>query len=178
MEWVAIFFSSAWKWKMKVKSLSRVRLLATPWTAAYQVLLSMGFSRQEYLVSHKYWYTRLSTSIFWYKTIITISVVFWREHAENMHQVLKSSLKGAHITSVQICLSKISPMTWSEAKQGKQVLPSCTARNIRIKYLWRAQIPTQICLYGRQCLTEYINNTIWIYAENIISERSASLIDF
>ena len=33
---------------MKVKSLSRVRLLATPWTAAYQAPPSMGFSRQEY----------------------------------------------------------------------------------------------------------------------------------
>ena len=33
---------------MKVKSLSRVRLLATPWTAAHQAPLSMGFSRQEY----------------------------------------------------------------------------------------------------------------------------------
>ena len=46
--WVAIFFSHAWKWKVKVKSLSCVRLLATPWTAAYQAPLSMGFSRQEY----------------------------------------------------------------------------------------------------------------------------------
>ena len=33
---------------MKVKSLSRVRLLAIPWTAAYQAPPSMGFSRQEY----------------------------------------------------------------------------------------------------------------------------------
>ena len=48
LEWVAISFSSAWKWKVKVKSLSRVRLFATSWTAAYQALLSMGFSRQEY----------------------------------------------------------------------------------------------------------------------------------
>ena len=40
--------SNAWKWKVKVKSLSRVRLLATPWTAAYQAPLSMGFSKQEY----------------------------------------------------------------------------------------------------------------------------------
>ena len=47
-EWVAISFSKAWKWKVKVKSLSRVRLLATPWTAAYQAPPSMGFSRQEY----------------------------------------------------------------------------------------------------------------------------------
>ena len=48
LEWVAISFSNAWKWKVKVKSLSRVRLLATPWTAAYQAPPSMGFSRQEY----------------------------------------------------------------------------------------------------------------------------------
>ena len=48
LEWVAISFSNAWKWKVKVKSLSRVRLLATPWTADYQATLSMGFSRQEY----------------------------------------------------------------------------------------------------------------------------------
>ena len=48
LEWVAISFSNAWKWKVKMKSLSRVRLLATPWTAAYQAPPSMGFSRQEY----------------------------------------------------------------------------------------------------------------------------------
>ena len=35
LEWVAISFSNAWKWKVKVKSLSRVRLLATPWTVAW-----------------------------------------------------------------------------------------------------------------------------------------------
>ena len=45
--WVAISFSSAWKWKVKVKSLSRVRLLATQWIAAHQVPPSMGFSRQK-----------------------------------------------------------------------------------------------------------------------------------
>ena len=48
LEWVAISFSNAWKWKVKVKSLSHVQLLATPWNAAYQAPLSMGFSRQEY----------------------------------------------------------------------------------------------------------------------------------
>ena len=47
LEWVAISFSNAWKWKVKVKSLSRVQLLATPWTVAYQAPPSMGFSRQE-----------------------------------------------------------------------------------------------------------------------------------
>ena len=48
LEWVAISFSNAWKWKVKVKSLSRVWLFVTRWTAAYQALLSMKFSRQEY----------------------------------------------------------------------------------------------------------------------------------
>ena len=47
LEWVAISFSSAWKWKVKVKSLSRVWLFVTPWTSAYQAPPSMGFSRQE-----------------------------------------------------------------------------------------------------------------------------------
>ena len=48
LEWVAISFSSAWKWKVKVKSLSHDWLFATPWTEAYQAPPSMGFSRQEY----------------------------------------------------------------------------------------------------------------------------------
>ena len=47
LEWAAISFSKACKWKAKVKSLSSIRLLATAWTAAYQALPSMGFSRQE-----------------------------------------------------------------------------------------------------------------------------------
>ena len=48
LEWVAISFSDARKWKVKVKFLSHVQLLATPWTAVYQAPPSMGFSRQEY----------------------------------------------------------------------------------------------------------------------------------
>ena len=48
LEWVAISFSNAWKWEVKVKSLSHVQLIATPWTAVYQAPPSMGFSKQEY----------------------------------------------------------------------------------------------------------------------------------
>ena len=48
LEWVAISFSNAWKWKVKLKSLSHFQLFATPWTAAYPAPPSMGFSRQEY----------------------------------------------------------------------------------------------------------------------------------
>ena len=47
LDWVAISFCNAWKWKVKGKSLSYVRLFGTPWTAAYQAPPSMGFSRQE-----------------------------------------------------------------------------------------------------------------------------------
>ena len=48
LQWVAISFSNAWNWKVKVKSLSHVWLFMTPWTAAHQAPPSMGFSRQEY----------------------------------------------------------------------------------------------------------------------------------
>ena len=48
LKWVAISFSNAWKWKVKVKSLSRVRLFATPWNAAHQAPPSIEFFRQEY----------------------------------------------------------------------------------------------------------------------------------
>ena len=47
LEWVAICFSNAWKWKVEVKSRSLIRLFATPWTVAYQAPPSMGFSKQE-----------------------------------------------------------------------------------------------------------------------------------
>ena len=47
LEWAAISFSNVWKWKVKVKSLSPIRLSATPWTAAHHAPPSMGLSRQE-----------------------------------------------------------------------------------------------------------------------------------
>ena len=69
LEWVAIFFSNVWKWKVKVKPLSHVRLFETPWTAAYQAPPSMGFFRQEYwsgvpLPSPSLW-TSLQQKISW-----------------------------------------------------------------------------------------------------------------
>ena len=48
LEWVAIFLSNAWKWKVKVKLLSHVWLFVTPLTAAHQAPPFMGFSRQAY----------------------------------------------------------------------------------------------------------------------------------
>ena len=88
LEWVAISFSNAWRWKVKMKSLSRVQLLATPMTAAHQAPASMGFSRQEYWsgvplpsliyilcylkLCHCYW-----SSIRLCPMIIFLSVSFW-----------------------------------------------------------------------------------------------------
>ena len=71
LEWVAISFSSALKWKVKVKSLSRARLSATPWTAAHQASSSMGFSRQEY-------WSGLPLPSLWYPFInILANICYW-----------------------------------------------------------------------------------------------------
>ena len=55
LEWVAISFSNAWKWKVKGKLLSRVRLLATPRTAAYQATASMGSIQLICLLNKRFW---------------------------------------------------------------------------------------------------------------------------
>ena len=70
LEWVAISSYNAWKWNMKVKSLSRVWLLGHPWTAAYQAPPSMGFSRSkligvlvcEFIMDHVLGYSSLAQS--------------------------------------------------------------------------------------------------------------------
>ena len=88
LEWVAISFSEAWKWKVKVKSLSRVRLCATPWTAAHQAPPSMGFSRQEYwsglpfpspIMLHRYCFFtggRFVATVHW----ASLLVLFFQQH--------------------------------------------------------------------------------------------------
>ena len=85
LEWVAISFSNAWKWKRKVKLLSHVQFLATPWTVAHRAPPSMGFSRQEYWsgVPLPSPLKRLNPSHFFHqcgKTIVSIwvdSTVLW-----------------------------------------------------------------------------------------------------
>ena len=70
LEWLAISFSNAWKWKVKAKSLSRVRLVATPWTAAYQAPPSMGFSSYWFCFFGEPWLTNQS---------------IWKSHANLSH---------------------------------------------------------------------------------------------
>ena len=90
LEWVAISFSNAWKGKLKVKSLSRVRIFATPWSAAYQAPPSMGFSRQDYwsgvplpspsfcyLYSFMSWFLHLSTIDISDQIVLCFCELFW-----------------------------------------------------------------------------------------------------
>ena len=102
LEWVAISFSNAGKWKVKVKPLSRVWLLATPWTAAYQAPPSMGFSRQEYwsgvpLPSPSLtWYTRKKKSSLIYLHYLKLSLhmvcfklqMAWTSHSSSDFQAI------------------------------------------------------------------------------------------
>ena len=87
LEWVAISFSNAWKWKVKVKSLSCVQLLATQQTAAYQAPRSMGFSRQEYwsglpLPSPVFW---LERAIFYFILFLMCSLTLITLHLPHYH---------------------------------------------------------------------------------------------
>ena len=91
LEWVAISLSNAWKWKVKVKSLGRVRLLVTPWTAAHQAPPSMGFSGQEYwsgvplpvycLLILLFELIKLSLEL----NFKELSLVSWENQAQSLH---------------------------------------------------------------------------------------------
>ena len=110
LEWVAISFSNAWKWKVKVKSLSCVRPSETPWTAAYQAPPSMGFSRQEY------WsgvpspaLDSLREAVLAFKFNDLMSPCFfpiWFEYPEfDIFKVISLLLMGRNLLSCLLCLS-------------------------------------------------------------------------
>ena len=116
LEWVAISFSSEWKWKVKVKSLSHVRLLGIPWTAAHQAPPSMGFSRQEY------WSCRGTAKGFWnifgfnYTVACSVGICKWSQEKK------KSKIcKGFEYKNQEHCLDK-SPYNafWSIVKWVKK----------------------------------------------------------
>ena len=90
LEWVAISFSNAWKWKVKVKSLSHVWLLATSWTAAYQAPPSMGFSRQEYWSILKYKIKIEKINCIIHKWIVLLPEKYWISDIECWMKILQS----------------------------------------------------------------------------------------
>ena len=101
-EWAAISFSSAWKWKVKVKSLSHVQLFETPWTAAHQAVPSMGFSRQEYwsgvlsLVFPILLFSSISLHWSQRKAFLSLLAILWNSAFKWVyHLQLKDKLKSA-----------------------------------------------------------------------------------
>ena len=100
LEWVAISFSNAWKWKEKVKSLSRVRLFATPWTAAYQAPPSMGFSKQQYWSKVPLPSLPLMLSLLYIHLVIHVEEQLLRFHEQTQRYVNGEILYKLHILSL------------------------------------------------------------------------------
>ena len=114
LEWVAISFSNACKWKVKVKSLSHVRLLVTPWTAAYQAPPSMGFSRQEYWsgVPLSSLHDEISVLINWSPRELPLSFCPVRKERR---QPSTSQEAGSHQT-----LNLPAPQSWTSSPKNRQ----------------------------------------------------------
>ena len=124
LEGVAISFSNAWKWEVEVKSLSRVKLLGTPWTAVYQAPPSMGFFRQEYwsgvplpslgnqswllwpfLTRYNDWKTTCFEMELYVKTVFLSTYFFYNVHYEwkSYLKVLEMLLKSQIFTKKRCC---------------------------------------------------------------------------
>ena len=120
LEWVAISFSNAWKWKVKVKLLSRVWLFATPWTAAYQAPPSTGFPRQEYwsglplpspqvlVVIYNFISLCFLLLIYWFFGLFFVFLLCWERPAFSGSAViggysLKPSTRASHCSGFSCC---------------------------------------------------------------------------
>ena len=99
-EWVAISFSNAWKWKVKGKSLSRIQLLATPWTTAHQAPPFMGFSRQKYWsgvpAPHPQYPQLVTTNLISFSEFVCVSSIMDLQHyVSSLHRARYGlSIKG------------------------------------------------------------------------------------
>ena len=128
LERVAISFFNAWKWKLKVKSLSRVWLFVTPWAAAYQAPSPMGFSRQEYWsgllvpsLGRKWrttkepldesekgeWKIGLNFNIQKTKIMASGPIISWELDGEMMEMITEFILGGSRITEDGDCSHEI-----------------------------------------------------------------------
>ena len=116
LEWVAISFSNAWKWKVKVKSLSCVQPSATPWTTAYQAPTSMGFSRQEYWngVSLPCIFSVLQTGSF---LNLYLQMMYRKSLNLDLSDIFMFRIRlwifGRSITEVMVCTSYCILLTFS-----------------------------------------------------------------
>ena len=140
LEWVAISSSNAGKCRVKGKSLSRARLLVTPWTAAYQAPLSMGFSRQEY-------WNGVPLPSPW-KELETLIVCLWER--KQKYKVKRKQPKHIYTVantpeswhSVTFSLHQASSSKWSIARMCsnvtkifQQLFPKCGIRVCYMQYV-------------------------------------------
>ena len=132
LEWVAISFSNAWEWKVKVKSFSHVRLLVTPWTAAHQAPPSMGLARQEY------WSGVPLASPSW---MLVWSISEWFRRNTN-RSTWQDRLSSSPSTKLLLQVSDSSPgtyvivllvFTWCENEKWQ---PAFSVRANTNKFIW------------------------------------------
>ena len=105
LEWVAISFSNAWKKKVKVKLLSHVRLLTTPWTPAHQAPLSMGFSRQEYWSGVPL--PSLKCRLLCIKNIYMYIYIYIYSLTYSKHSVFSSYVEYGHLPSLYYAIMQM-----------------------------------------------------------------------
>ena len=131
LEWIAISFSSAWNWKLNVKSLSCVWLLRTPWTAASQAPPSMGFSRQEYWSG----VPLPSPKVHLVKSIIFLVVMYGCES-----WTIKKAVCWRTDAFEQWCWRKLLRVLWIARRSNqswrsvlKEISPDCSLKVLRLK---------------------------------------------
>ena len=123
LEWVAISFSNAWRWKVKVKSFSHARLLVTPWTAAHH-----GFSRQEYWsgvpgVTGKFGLGMRNEAgqtliEFCQENAMVIANIFFQQHRRRLHTW--TSPDGQHWNQIDYILCR---QRWRSSIQSTKTRP-------------------------------------------------------
>ena len=119
LKWVVISFYKAWRWKVKVKSLSRVWLFTTPWTVAYQASPSMGFSRQGYWSG-----VPLSST--------SGPITSWQIDGETMGTMTDFILGGSKITAVDDCSYEIKRCLLPERKVTAKLDRTLKSRDITL----------------------------------------------
>ena len=154
MEWAAISFSSAWKWKLKVKSFSLVWLLGTPWTAANQAPLSMGFSRQEYWsgvplpspqwtpvwVNSRIWWWTGRHGLLWFMGSQRVRHDWATEL--NWTELPRRALRGGSTQAPALSEKQLGPLSPS-----RPWLYSGYFQPLDIRTSWFSSLPLLECLY-------------------------------
>ena len=134
-EWVAISFSNAWKWKVKGKSLSHVRLSVSPWTAAYQAPPSMGFSRQEY-------WSGVSLPSLWFS---------WLNEVKMCN--VPSGAPGTKMPSKKFTAVSINSTAWinpPKVSNGRFCQAElCSCENLQNRILYHYELSYLGSLYGK-----------------------------